>query len=172
MLNAFTQYVSIYRLEYFNIIPELSRLGAFYVGPVIPTPFSVILNCQLWKKGKRAQICKIYNNNKNLFSSVIKCFKSICVISHWRCTVLVWGRHHEQKRRILNKRNKLFLCSIKPTFSDKASYCFTLFICGGPCHLSSFKERSGDLIFLSEKLVHSVMERINILVCIMNSLIL
>lgn len=47
MWNAFTQYVSIYRLEYFNIIPELSLLGAFYVGPVIPNQFSVILNCQL-----------------------------------------------------------------------------------------------------------------------------
>ena len=33
-------------------------------------------------------------------------------------------------------------------YTNTASYCFTLFICGGPCHLSSFKQCSGDLIFL------------------------
>ena len=33
------------------------------------------------------------------------------------------------------------------------SYCLTLFICGGPCHLASFKQYPGDLIFLWEQLV-------------------
>ena len=34
-----------------------------------------------------------------------------------------------------------------------------MFICGGPCHLSSFKQCSGDFIFLREQLVYSGMER-------------
>ena len=39
------------------------------------------------------------------------------------------------------------------------SYCFTLFIRGGPCHLSGLKQGSGDLIFLLDQLVYSLMER-------------
>ena len=34
-------------------------------------------------------------------------------------------------------------------------------LCGGPCHLSSFKQCSGDLIFLWEQLVYSLLETIN-----------
>ena len=37
------------------------------------------------------------------------------------------------------------------------TFCFTLFICGGPCHLSCIKQCTGDLIFLSEQLVYSIM---------------
>ena len=51
----------------------------------------------------------------------------------------------------LNKLNKLscFHDRInKLTLKDNTvSYCFSLFICGGPCHLSGFKRCSGDLIF-------------------------
>ena len=36
-------------------------------------------------------------------------------------------------------------------------HCLTLSTCGGPCHLSSFNQYSGDLIFLWEQLVYSVM---------------
>ena len=36
------------------------------------------------------------------------------------------------------------------------------FVCGGPCHLSSFKQCSVDHIFLWEQLVYSVVEEINI----------
>ena len=40
-------------------------------------------------------------------------------------------------------------------FKDNAvSYCFNLLVCGGPCHLSSFKQCSGDLILLWEQLVY------------------
>ena len=39
------------------------------------------------------------------------------------------------------------------------SFIYTLFICGGPCHLSSFIECSGDLIFHWEQLVYSVLEK-------------
>ena len=39
------------------------------------------------------------------------------------------------------------------------SHRFTVF--GGPCHLSGFKQCSGDLIFLWEQLVYSLMEKIN-----------
>ena len=54
----------------------------------------------------------------------------------------------------------------KLTLKDTAtSHCFTLFIRGGPCHLSSFKQSSGDLIFLWERLDYSVMEKINISEC-------
>ena len=45
--------------------------------------------------------------------------------------------------------------------------CFTLFMFGGPRHLSSFHQRSEDLIEnLLKQLVYSVMEIINIWVLI------
>ena len=51
----------------------------------------------------------------------------------------------------------------KLTLKDNTvSYCFALFICGGPCHLSSFKQCSGNLISLWEQTVWSVMEKIDI----------
>ena len=46
----------------------------------------------------------------------------------------------------------------------KGQHNFKLFyfvLCGGPCHLSSFKQYSGELISLWEQLVYSVMENIN-----------
>ena len=47
-------------------------------------------------------------------------------------------------------------CVNKLTLNDGAvSYIFTLFIRGGPCHVSSFKQCSGDLIILWEQLVYS-----------------
>ena len=47
---------------------------------------------------------------------------------------------------------------INLTIKDiSVSNSFTLFKCGGPCHLSSFKQCCGDLIFLREQLVYSVM---------------
>ena len=51
------------------------------------------------------------------------------------------------------------------------SYRSTLFICGRPCHVFSFTQSSGDIIFLWEHLVYSVMGHINI-VCIVISVIL
>ena len=36
---------------------------------------------------------------------------------------------------------------------DNIWYCFTLFICGGPCHISIFKQRFGDIIFLWEQFI-------------------
>ena len=47
-----------------------------------------------------------------------------------------------------------------------------LFICGGPRHLSSFKQCSGDLIFLWKQLVCSVMEKKQILMCLYYYLII
>ena len=45
------------------------------------------------------------------------------------------------------------------TLKDNTLSCrITLPICGGPCHPSSFKQHYGDLIFLWEQLVYSVME--------------
>lgn len=35
---------------------------------------------------------------------------------------------------------------------------FTLFICGGPDHLSHLKQCSGDLMFFSVQLVYSVIQ--------------
>ena len=43
------------------------------------------------------------------------------------------------------------------------SNCFTLFICGRPCHLSSHKDCFGNFIFIWEQLVYSVMGNINIM---------
>ena len=45
---------------------------------------------------------------------------------------------------------------IKLTLKD---HTFMLFMCGGPCHVSSFTQCSGDLTFLWEQLVYSVMEK-------------
>ena len=78
----------------------------------------------------------------------------------------LWGRNFNQKRKFfidrfsyINKLNK-----------QTNSQCFTLIICGGPCHLSSFKQCSGDFIF--QQLVYSVTEKIKyIWVCIFTSLI-
>ena len=55
--------------------------------------------------------------------------------------------------KCLNKLNKQTVCFHdwinKLTLKDNTiSYCFTLFIGGGPCLLFSFKQCSGDLIFL------------------------
>ena len=50
----------------------------------------------------------------------------------------------------LNKLNRQTLKE------NTISYCLTLFICGGPCHLFSFKHLS----FLREQLLYSLMERL------------
>ena len=51
------------------------------------------------------------------------------------------------------------------------SYCLTLFIFSRPCHISCFKQCSGDLIFLWEQLDYSVMEKNKYFwVCIISSL--
>ena len=46
---------------------------------------------------------------------------------------------------------------------DTVSYGMTLFICGGPCLLSSIRLSSGDLIFLWEQLAYSVTEKMLVL---------
>ena len=38
-------------------------------------------------------------------------------------------------------------------------YCFTLFICGGPCHLSSYKQCSGTLSSAEISLYYSLVEK-------------
>ena len=68
-------------------------------------------------------------------------------------------------RHALNKLNEQTLCFHdwinRPTLKDNtASCCCTLLICGGPCHLSSFQQCFGHLIFVWEQLVYSVMENI------------
>lgn len=77
------------------------------------------------------------------------------------CVVL--GRHFNQMRKIFMPKQTEWTNSL--CFSDwinkltithnTISYCFT-FICGEPCHVSSFKQRSVDLIFHWEQLVNSV----------------
>ena len=47
--------------------------------------------------------------------------------------------------------------------NNTISYFFTLFICGGPCHLSSFKTAFWDLIFQWEELLYSVTEKQHII---------
>ena len=43
---------------------------------------------------------------------------------------------------------------------NTVSFCFSLFICGGPYHLSIFKTVFWDLIFIWERLVYSLVEKI------------
>ena len=78
-----------------------------------------------------------------------------------------WGRAFSIRSEVinwyltfscLNNSNEQTLCFHdlinKLTFKDNTnSYGLTLFICGGPCRLSSFTLCSGDLIFI---LVYSV----------------
>ena len=67
----------------------------------------------------------------------------------------------EEEREIKqNKWTNMFLLTLK---NNTASYCFALFTCGGPCHLSSFPQCSGDLIFLWEQLVYSGTDKINVI---------
>ena len=70
---------------------------------------------------------------------------------------VVSGREREIKQ---NKWTNMFLLTLK---NNTASYCFALFTCGGPCHLSSFPQCSGDLIFLWEQLVYSGTDKINVI---------
>ena len=64
----------------------------------------------------------------------------------------------------------------KLTLNDSAVSCiFTLFTCGGPCHLSRLEQCSGDLIILWEQLVYSFVccgEDEYFWLCIITSLIL
>ena len=87
-----------------------------------------------------------------------------------RWTTWFWGRNFYLERSSLTH----FLCQSKTkkkhsrnsfhrywinklTLKDDAVlYRFALFTCGGPCHLSSFKQCSEDLVYLWEQLVYSV----------------
>ena len=67
------------------------------------------------------------------------------------------------EERIFINRER-FSTSVLPCLSKLnkqtlISLWVTLFLCGGPCHLSSYQQCSGDLIFLWEQLVYSVMEK-------------
>ena len=70
----------------------------------------------------------------------------------WFC-----GRHFHQRRKIYKlvqiKLNKE--ADLKGQHFCPVSYCLTLFTFGGPCHLSNFKQCSGDLLLkvLSENIV-------------------
>ena len=77
-----------------------------------------------------------------------------------------------------NEQTPLFTwpCKLKKQTDLKGQRSFILFIwficdiysywfiCGGPGHLSSFEQCSGDLISLWGQLVYSVMEKINVYV--------
>ena len=67
-----------------------------------------------------------------------------------------FGQDILMERKCLNKLNNTTLVAFlseqteinKLTLKDNTvSYCFTSFKCGGPCHLSSFTQCSGNLIF-------------------------
>ena len=61
--------------------------------------------------------------------------------------------------KVYSEEKDLYVYVFKLTLMDKTiTYCFALFIFGGPCHLSSFTQCFGDLIFVREQLVYSVME--------------
>ena len=48
---------------------------------------------------------------------------------------------------IINKLTIIFSGQFVCLLFNSISYCFTLFICGGPCHLSSFRQCSGGPYF-------------------------
>ena len=86
------------------------------------------------------------------------------VRTHWYLILKVHCVAFEEKYYFMvNKPNKQTLCSRdwknKLTLKRRISNCFTSVICGGPCHLSSFKQCSGDLIYLWEHLVYLLMEK-------------
>ena len=87
----------------------------------------------------------------------------------------LWGRHFKSEEKafhglilLLCLDKQTLICFLdwinKPTLrkDNTVSCCLTLFTCGGPCHLSSFKQCSGDLTPLGEQLVHSDLEKLNI----------
>ena len=76
-------------------------------------------------------------------------------------TLTSWGRQHEKQRvkfmtakatRRLTQKRRIFIDKLnKPTLKDNTtSYSLTLFTCGRPCQLSSFKQWAGELIVLWE----------------------
>ena len=65
------------------------------------------------------------------------------------------------RKTFLVRRERPSLTGHYALIKNTISYHFTLFIFGGPCHLYSFKQCSGDFIFLWEQLVYSVMEKNN-----------
>ena len=82
----------------------------------------------------------------------------------WCWEMCLWETTHQEKhvQWRLGTLNKQTDWINKLTFKDNTiSYRFTLFICGGPRHLSSFKQCPGDLIFLWEQLVYSVMWQVS-----------
>ena len=51
----------------------------------------------------------------------------------------------------------------KLTLKDNTiSHCFTLFIFGGPCHLSSFRQCYGNIIFPQKSFFYALMEKMNV----------
>ena len=74
---------------------------------------------------------------------------------------LLWKTKQRMEKKIIILKGAL--CSFgqdiligreRPLKDNAVSCCFPLFICGGPCHLSSFRQCSGDVIFLWEQLVY------------------
>ena len=49
---------------------------------------------------------------------------------------------------IFQTDQELFMLDFVHFEDNTISYCFTLLLCGGPCHLSRSKQCSGNLIFL------------------------
>ena len=84
----------------------------------------------------------------------ILCCSSLCLNKH---SVFRWG-HFNEKRKI--PIGWFVLLTLFPWLNKQTDlkgrhnlYCFNLFMCGGPCHLSSFKQCSGALFSLWEQLV-------------------
>ena len=53
--------------------------------------------------------------------------------------------------KVMTEKKKKHKLTIK---DNTTSYCSTLFTCGGPCHLSSFKQCSIPYVFLWEQLLY------------------
>ena len=100
-----------------------------------------------------------------LFNSVCPLWFPVTISSVGGCIVIKTIRLGSWQNN-LNKQTDL-------KGQHNFSYYFTLFVCGGLCHLSSCRQCSGDLIFFWEQVVYSVTEKKNVLfINIANTIIL
>ena len=111
--------------------------------------------------GRRIHVCLI-----ELLLLEWETFLSLWCVKSALCS---FGNHFYSEEKDLHWRI-IILCSYpstsktdKLTIKDNTiSDGFTLFICGGPCHLSSFKQCSRNFIFLWKQFFYSIIEKMNI----------
>ena len=152
-------------------MPLLDRTGCASTHIQVTEPSSELQTTHLWWTGAAS---RIHSGESVLFAAQWKRFLTfflhklelllddclfvcVCLIKAARCSseedILIKRDVFTDSFLCLNRLNNQTLCFNdwinKLTLKDDApSHCFTLFICGGPHHRSSFRQRSP--VFSSE----------------------